>query len=131
MYFFRFEVAGINFCGRRFCEEAWIVGGGESFCGERNHFEARGMGKQVLPITVGLDRTVVSIVHCGCTDLGSIPSLDKFCLFQIARALLPRNFDETRCRPRRLLGSQVCHGSGRGFFWLPSGADFYMGRTAR
>ena len=40
------------------------------------------MGKQVLPKTVGLDRTVVSIVHCGCTDLGSIPSLDKFCLLQ-------------------------------------------------
>ena len=26
---------------------------------------------------IGLDRTVVSIVHCGCTDPGSIPGLDK------------------------------------------------------
>ena len=25
---------------------------------------------------IGLDRTVVSIVHCGCTDPGSIPGLD-------------------------------------------------------
>ena len=25
---------------------------------------------------IGLDRTVVSIPHCGCGDLGSIPSLD-------------------------------------------------------
>ena len=25
---------------------------------------------------IGLDRTVVSIPHCGCGDLGLIPSLD-------------------------------------------------------
>ena len=31
---------------------------------------------QTIVSTVGLDRTVVSIVHCGCTDPGSIPGLD-------------------------------------------------------
>ena len=54
--------------------------------GGGNHFEAREIEEQVLPKTVGLDRTVVSIVHCGCTDLGSIPSLDKFCLIHRARS---------------------------------------------
>jgi hypothetical protein len=32
----------------------------------------------ILVVAIGLDRTVVSIVHCGCTDPGSIPGLDKF-----------------------------------------------------
>ena len=34
----------------------------------------------IYPITslpVGLDRTVVSMVHCGCIDPGSIPGLDN------------------------------------------------------
>ena len=28
-------------------------------------------------LIVGLDRTVVSISHCGCDDPGSIPGLDR------------------------------------------------------
>ena len=38
---------------------------------------------------VGLDRIVVSIVHCGCTDPGSIPGLDSFAL--CSNILLVRN----------------------------------------
>jgi hypothetical protein len=33
---------------------------------------------QRLAIPVGLVRTVVSILHCGCSDRGSIPRLDIF-----------------------------------------------------
>ena len=35
--------------------------------------------------TVSLDRTVVSVVHCGCTNLGLLPSLDKCYLLHRAR----------------------------------------------
>ena len=31
-----------------------------------------------LPLVIGLVRTVVSILHCGCSDPGSIPGLDTF-----------------------------------------------------
>jgi hypothetical protein len=38
---------------------------------------------------VGLDRTVVSTLHCGCRNLGSIPSLDIFISFFVKVPALP------------------------------------------
>ena len=37
-----------------------------------------GMCTQISADFAGLDRTVVSIMHCGCIDPGSIPGLDIF-----------------------------------------------------
>ena len=37
---------------------------------------------------VGLDRTVVSMMHCGCIDPGSIPGLDKFCHVRLRHKVL-------------------------------------------